>query len=359
MWAQKRIEGQLHRDTSSAWVLKKEILFVYDGWNVIKEITRMGGSDTNRYFVWGLDISQTLQDAGGVGGLLAMVEGSNTYHYCFDANGNVGQLVNGATGVIEAHYEFDPFGNIISKNGSMADDNPFRFSTQYFDEETGLIAYKFRYYDPEMGRWLNRDPIGEKGGINLYTMVGNNSVNKFDPFGLQSCCDVKEKQMSILYDSEKECCTSKGVFSKQDRELVKVCVRPAQIPFGNIATKFGLYHMWIYSPYAEVGLGPIQGGIPGGGDATPDNPFNETSVNDHSNESRKADSQCFYVPVNLCCINKALEGGPTGKSCVSQNCNEWAKNVIEDCGGSFVTGWKYLKGNKQLDIIIDFSGFIR
>lgn len=85
----RRVQKTVYDYESSAWVIKKEILFVYDGWNVIKEITRIGGSDTNHYFVWGLDISQTLQGAGGVGGLLAMVEGSNTYHYCFDANGEL------------------------------------------------------------------------------------------------------------------------------------------------------------------------------------------------------------------------------------------------------------------------------
>ena len=56
---------------------------------------------------------------------------STPYHYCFDANGNVGQLVNTANGEIAAHYEFDPFGNVVQQSGSMVDDNPFRFSTKY------------------------------------------------------------------------------------------------------------------------------------------------------------------------------------------------------------------------------------
>jgi hypothetical protein len=70
-------------------------LFVYDGWNLIQELD---GNDPDhavqKSYVWGLDLSQSLQGAGGVGGLLAMTENGNTYLYCHDANGNVGRMVN-------------------------------------------------------------------------------------------------------------------------------------------------------------------------------------------------------------------------------------------------------------------------
>jgi RHS repeat-associated protein len=55
----------------------------------------------------------------------------------------------------------------------MAKANPFRFSTKYQDDETGLLYYGYRYYDPGTGRWPNRDPIGQWGGDNLYGFVGN------------------------------------------------------------------------------------------------------------------------------------------------------------------------------------------
>ena len=77
-----------------------------------------------------------MQGAGGIGGLLAVVDSGETYHYLYDANGNIGQLIKASDGSIAAHYEYDPFSNIISKFGSYVDDNPFRFSSKYLDVET-------------------------------------------------------------------------------------------------------------------------------------------------------------------------------------------------------------------------------
>ncbi len=144
------------------WITDKELLFVYDGWNVIEEITLENSNETSKYFVWGLDLSQSLQGAGGVGGLLATVDGSNIYFYLYDGNGNVMQLVN-AGGEAVASYEYGAFGNVIYQSGDYADSNVFRFSTKYFDVETGLLYYGYRYYSSELGRWLNRDPIIEIG----------------------------------------------------------------------------------------------------------------------------------------------------------------------------------------------------
>jgi hypothetical protein len=75
----RRVQKTVYAYGAGEWQVQKEVLFVYDGWNVAQEITREGGSDTSRYFVWGLDLSQSLQGAGGVSGLLAVVDGSLTY----------------------------------------------------------------------------------------------------------------------------------------------------------------------------------------------------------------------------------------------------------------------------------------
>jgi RHS repeat-associated protein len=83
------------------------------------------------------------------------------------------------------HYEYGPFGELIRATGPMAKLNPFRFSTKYQDDETDLLYYGYRYYNPSTGRWLSRDPIGERGGRNLYAFVNNQPTVSCDKLGLQ------------------------------------------------------------------------------------------------------------------------------------------------------------------------------
>ena len=97
-----------------------------------------------------------------------------TYYYVTDGNKNVTALLD-ADGVRVAKYTYNPFGRILNSEGALAEINPFRFSSEYHDDETGLVYYNYRYYSPELGRWISRDPIEEEGGVNLYAMVGNNS----------------------------------------------------------------------------------------------------------------------------------------------------------------------------------------
>jgi RHS repeat-associated protein len=123
-----------------------------------------------------------------------MTENGNTYLYCHDANGNVGRMVNALDGSVVAAYEYAPFGAIVHQSdGAVADDNPFRFSTKYQDNETGLYYYGYRYYSAEMGRWLNRDPAGEQAGYNLYVFVLNNPINGTDYLGMinvEACVEL-------------------------------------------------------------------------------------------------------------------------------------------------------------------------
>ncbi|MCI5142391.1 MAG: RHS repeat-associated core domain-containing protein, partial [Candidatus Electrothrix sp. ATG1] len=107
--------------------------------------------------------------------------GGQNYSYLYDGKGNVDGLIDDAE-VMVAGYVYSPFGNLLTRTGSL--DQPFRFSTKAFDEQTGLAYYGYRFYSPSVGRWINRDPIGEAGGINLYGFVQNNPIIFWDPFGL-------------------------------------------------------------------------------------------------------------------------------------------------------------------------------
>jgi len=94
-------------------------------------------------------------------------------------------LVKGTDGTRTATYEYDPFGQPLRATGAMALANPMRFSTKFTDNETGLLYYGYRYYVPPSGRWLNRDPIGERGGLNVYGLTRNCPITRTDGLGLQ------------------------------------------------------------------------------------------------------------------------------------------------------------------------------
>ncbi|GBC63459.1 RHS repeat-associated core domain-containing pro tein [Desulfonema ishimotonii] len=187
----RRVRKQVYSGTPGSWnaVPDETRVFVYDGWNLIRE-TVSGTASGETYYVWGLDLSQSVQGAGGIGGLLCSVSGGEVRRYTYDANGNVGQLVDEA-GAIVARYEYDPFGNEIRAEGDDAQNNPFRFSTKYLDAETGLYYYGFRYYSAEIGRWISRDPLEEYGGPNMFMFAGNDGINVWDNLGLfSSFCDT-------------------------------------------------------------------------------------------------------------------------------------------------------------------------
>jgi RHS repeat-associated protein len=157
--------------------------FFYDGWNLIEE--RVAGTNgtvsTFRYY-WGKDVSGELQGAGGVGGLLYLTFDDEIYIPLYDGGGNVTKYID-ASGNIVASYTYGAFGQLLSKSGPLADVFRFRFSTKYYDAETGLYYYGYRFYSTALMRWLNRDPIEEKGGLNLYGFCGNNPVARYDKDG--------------------------------------------------------------------------------------------------------------------------------------------------------------------------------
>ena len=171
-------------DGTGEWRPWETHAFLYDGWNVVREEVRdeSGTLTTTLDYHWGRDLSGTLQGAGGVGGLLAYTRNGALRIPLHDHLGNVVAVVDDG-GVPVAAYEYDPFGNIVSSSGPEADAVPFRFSTKYFDSETGLYYYGYRFYSPELGRWINRDPIEEECGENLYGFGKNSPLSAFDRLG--------------------------------------------------------------------------------------------------------------------------------------------------------------------------------
>jgi RHS repeat-associated protein len=157
--------------------------YFYDGQLLVYEhITRPDNTVSEIDYVWGNDISGTRDGACGIGGLLYLKRNGVVYIPFFDAYGNVLGYTD-AHGNVEAEYTYDPFGNIVGKSGAKSDDFAFRFSTKYYDVETDLYYYIYRYYKPNLMRWLSEDPIAEDGGLNLYAFCGNNPVCRYDEDG--------------------------------------------------------------------------------------------------------------------------------------------------------------------------------
>ena len=87
-------------------------------------------------------------------------------------------------------YRYRAWGNVISKTGTLADANPFRYRGYYYDTETGFYYLQTRYYDPTIGRFINADNyelIGTLsqtvGQLNMYAYCGNNPIMYTDPTG--------------------------------------------------------------------------------------------------------------------------------------------------------------------------------
>jgi RHS repeat-associated protein len=203
----RRISKVVSNWTGSAWSKVSEQHFLYDGWNLIADLD--ANNTLLHSYSWGTDLSGSMQGAGGVGGLIGMTVQSGTnagsYFVAYDGNGNVAALANAADGTIAARYEYSPFGELIRSSGSAAASNPCRFSTKFTDDETDLVSYGYRCYNPSTGRWINRDPIGDEGffeayaarrswseqlelrseGLQpVYAIDGNNPIDRFDAFGL-------------------------------------------------------------------------------------------------------------------------------------------------------------------------------
>jgi RHS repeat-associated protein len=167
--------------------------YLYDDWNLLAELRATSGQEglgtldfePPTLYSWGRDLSGSLQGAGGVGGLLAITDRRGNRYPAYDANGNVGLLVDEKINAVAAYF-YDPFGNMIEMAGDEASGNSWRFSTKPVDEGTGWLYYGYRYYSPQIGRWLSKDPVEEMGGINTYAYARNNPLNAVDYLGLSS-----------------------------------------------------------------------------------------------------------------------------------------------------------------------------
>ena len=135
------------------------------------------------FYTRGPDLSGSLDAAGGIGGILACTYPSSPtalfYHHA-DLMGNIIVLTDGVGGMA-CSLRYTSFGQLTSSTGAIFP--RYQFSTKEFDVGTALNYYGYRYYSARDGRWLNRDPIVEQGGVNLYGALGNAAMTSVDYYG--------------------------------------------------------------------------------------------------------------------------------------------------------------------------------
>jgi len=161
-------------------------------------------------------------------------EGSSNYYPTYDGRGNLTGLLDSG-GQYVATYEYDAHGNVVQSwdDPLSAGFTPFRFSTKYTDDgarqrgdgaalrralasarveelgalrvatkQTGLVYFGHRYYSPKLGRFVNRDPIGEAGGENLHAYTRNDPVNSLDYLGLATLesGSLVQRNITVRYE---------------------------------------------------------------------------------------------------------------------------------------------------------------
>ena len=158
-------------------VTKNDQRFVYDGYLQIANFEHQTSNIKLQTFIW--DPTEKVATRPLVWNSPTFQPFNfSTAYYTHDGNKNVSEVI-AENGDIAAHYEYAPFGSVIAQSGTSAASNPWRFSSEYAEDNTATVYYNYRHYEPVMGRWLQRDLIGEIGGWNIYAFCRNSAKSDF------------------------------------------------------------------------------------------------------------------------------------------------------------------------------------
>jgi RHS repeat-associated protein len=149
--------------------------YLYDGHNLLEQVDNSG--NVLARYTQGKSLDEPL----------AQLRAGNTSYYEADGLGTITSLSNGV-GALANTYSYDSYGKLTASSGSLT--NPFQYTARELDSETGIIEYRARYFDQNIGRFISEDPIAFRSGPDFYAYVRNSPVNFIDPFGWTSSCPL-------------------------------------------------------------------------------------------------------------------------------------------------------------------------
>ena len=203
VWEGQRLKSYTPKDASSGRA--NSYVYSYDE-NGIRTRKTIGSTVTDYYYNGTLlmgTVKTTTNSDGSTttsklrfsydadGKVVAVNYNGNYYYYLRNAQSDIVKLID-KTGATVVEYRYDSWGKLLSTSGSLAStlgkNNPFRYRGYVYDEETGFYYVSSRYYDPEIGRFINADDIAYLGmggltSYNLFAYCGNNPVMGYDPYG--------------------------------------------------------------------------------------------------------------------------------------------------------------------------------
>src|ERR1043166_5126877 len=168
----------------------------------IKIVEKTNGSITStRKFVWCGNDKCEFRDVNAAVTLFAYPQGQHVgtikYFYFRDHVGSIREMMK-SNGTLVARFDYDPWGRSTAVMNTTLPD--FNYTGLYRHSASNLDFAVYRAYDPGLGRWLNRDPIGESGAINLYGYVLNNPIHWIDRLGLlvDAYFNIKQQLLTII-----------------------------------------------------------------------------------------------------------------------------------------------------------------
>ena len=261
-------ENRLIKFTSGS----KESTFGYDGMNHLSRvIDKSNGTVTSdKSYTWvgdtlalerdnlqsGSPVTKKFFDQG-------VIANGTAYYYVKDQLGSVRQMVD-VNGAVQAQYDYDPYGQRTQSSGTIKSD--IGYGGYLHHEASNLDFTLRRAYDPTRARWLNRDPIGEAGGTNLYAYVGGNPVSKVDPRGLYDEApqppDPKEpvEGMKKIKDAVKIFALGSAIDTSVAGIPIGICVQSGAVAYGATGLaqigKYG-YDLYKLNEYLQTQEGPF------------------------------------------------------------------------------------------------------